>query len=106
MHQYIDKKKNILFLFLILFFLSSINSQKFVEKKKSFYNLQSIEVIGLDNAINLEIKQKVYNKIEEHRKKGSIVSSNTSTIPRAKLVEGMPKKFSKNLMFFMKNLQC
>ena len=47
---------------------------------------------------NLEIKQKVYNKIEEHRKKGSIVSSNTSTIPRAKLVEGMPKKFSKNFM--------
>ena len=57
MHQYIDKKKNILFLFLILFLLSSINSQKFVKKKESFYNLQSIEVIGLDNAINLEIKQ-------------------------------------------------
>ena len=57
MHQYIDKKKNILFLFLILFFLSSINSQLFIEKKKSFYNLQSIEVIGLDNAINLEIEK-------------------------------------------------
>jgi len=57
MHQYIDKKKNILFLFLILFFLSSINSQLFVEKKKSLYNLQSIEVSGLDNAINLEIEK-------------------------------------------------
>ena len=57
MHQYIDKKKNILFLFLILFFLSSINSQLFVEKKESFYNLQSIEVTGLDNEINLEIEQ-------------------------------------------------
>ena len=57
MHQYIDKKKNILFLFLILFFLSSINSQIFIEKKESFYNLQSVEVTGLDNEINLEIEQ-------------------------------------------------
>ena len=57
MHQYIDKKKNILFLFLILFFLSSINSQLFIKKKESFYNLQSIEVTGLDNEINLEIEK-------------------------------------------------
>jgi len=57
MHQYIDKKKNILFLFLILFFLSSINSQLFIQKKKSFYNLKSIEVTGLDNEINMEIEK-------------------------------------------------
>jgi len=57
MHQYIDKKKNILFLFLILFFLSSINSQLFIQKKESFYNLKSIEVTGLDNEINLEIEK-------------------------------------------------
>ena len=57
MHQYIDKKKNILFLFLILFFLSSINSQLFIEKKKSFYELKYIEVKGLTNEINLEIEQ-------------------------------------------------
>ena len=47
---------------------------------------------------NLEIKKEVYKKLEIHRKKGSVVSSNTSTIPRAKLVEGMPKKFSKDFM--------
>ena len=57
MHQYIGKKKNILFLFLILFFLSSINSQIFIEKKDSFYNLKSIEVTGLDRLINEEIKE-------------------------------------------------
>ena len=57
MRRYIDKKKNFLFIFLALFFLSSINSQLFIEKKKSFYNLKSIEVIGLDNAINLEIEK-------------------------------------------------
>ncbi len=57
MHQYKDKKKNILFIFLIIFFLTSINSQLFVEKKSSFYNLQNIEVKGLDNEINLEIEE-------------------------------------------------
>ena len=57
MRHYIDKKKIFLFLFLTLFFLSSINSQIFVEKKKSFYSLKSIEVIGLDNTINLEIEK-------------------------------------------------
>ena len=57
MHQQTDKKKNIIFLLLILFFLSSINNQLFVEKKESFYNLQSIKVKGLNNSINLEIEE-------------------------------------------------
>jgi len=57
MHQYRDKRKYFLFLFLTLFFLSSINSQSFIEKKQSLYNLKSIEVIGLDKSLNIEIEQ-------------------------------------------------
>jgi len=57
MHQYRDKRKYFLFLFLTLFFLSSINSQLFIEKKQSLYNLKSIEVIGLDKNLNIEIEQ-------------------------------------------------
>ena len=57
MHRYRDKKKYFLFLFLTLFFLSSINSELFIEKKKSLYNLKSIEVIGLDEKLNTEIEQ-------------------------------------------------
>ncbi len=38
----------------------------------------------------LDIKQTLYNKINEHRKKGSIVSSNTSTIPLKELEANMP----------------
>ena len=57
MHQYTDKRKYFLFLFLTLFFLSSINSQLFIEKKQSLYNLKSIEVIGLDKSLNIEIEQ-------------------------------------------------
>ena len=57
MHQYRDKRKYFLLLFLTLFFLSSINSQSFIEKKQSLYNLKSIEVIGLDKSLNIEIEQ-------------------------------------------------
>ena len=57
MHQQKGKKKYLLFLFLILVFLSSINSQVFIEKKSSFLNLKSIEVVGLDNMKNSEIEQ-------------------------------------------------
>ena len=52
-----DRKKNFLFLFLLIFFLSSINSQLFVKKKESLYNLNSIEVTGLDEQINTEIEK-------------------------------------------------
>ena len=52
-----DRKKKFLFLFLIIFFLSSTNSQLFVKKKESLYNLNSIEVIGLDEQINTEIEK-------------------------------------------------
>ena len=56
MHQYIDKKF-FLFLFFLLFFLTSINSQVFIKKKESFYNLKSIKVTGLDQNLNLEIEK-------------------------------------------------
>jgi len=57
MHQPKGKKKYLLFLFLILVFLPSINSQVFIEKKSSFFNLKSIEVVGLDTITNSEIEQ-------------------------------------------------
>src|SRR5262249_21482409 len=41
-------------------------------------------------------KRANYEKIEKHRKEGSIVSSNTSTIPLRDLVEGMPERFQRD----------
>jgi len=41
----------------------------------------------------LDIKKDLYRKIDAARKRGSIVSSNTSTIPISLLVEGMPDDF-------------
>jgi len=45
---------------------------------------------------NPAIKHKVYADVEKVRKDGSIVTSNTSTIPLAKLVEGLPERFQKD----------
>src|SRR6266478_4527916 len=37
---------------------------------------------------NLEIKQSLYEKVEQHRRPGSVVASNTSGIPLSQLADG------------------
>ncbi|AOH87240.1 3-hydroxyacyl-CoA dehydrogenase (plasmid) [Sphingomonas panacis] len=49
-------------------------------------------------AENLEIKQGLYRAIEGVRKAGSIVSSNTSTIPLADLATGLPERFAADFL--------
>lgn len=46
----------------------------------------------------LDVKHDVYRKIDSARKKGSVVSSNTSTIPLHHLIEGMPEAFKHDFM--------
>lgn len=46
----------------------------------------------------LDIKQSLYKTIEAVRKPGSLVSSNTSTIPLAQLVEDMPASFQHDFL--------
>ncbi len=43
---------------------------------------------------DLAIKRDLYARIEARRKDGAIVSSNTSTLPRAKLIEDLPARFA------------
>jgi 3-hydroxyacyl-CoA dehydrogenase len=45
-----------------------------------------------------KIKRELYGKIEKHRKPGSVVSSNTSTLPLAVLTEGLPESFARDFM--------
>ena len=45
---------------------------------------------------DLDVKHKVYGEIEKVRKDGSIVTSNTSTIPLQDLVDGLPDRFAKD----------
>ncbi|MGH6799049.1 MAG: 3-hydroxyacyl-CoA dehydrogenase family protein, partial [Roseiarcus sp.] len=46
----------------------------------------------------LEVKHATYEKIEKARKDGSIVSSNTSTIPLRDLVGSMPERFQRDFL--------
>ncbi|NFV79652.1 3-hydroxyacyl-CoA dehydrogenase/enoyl-CoA hydratase family protein [Magnetospirillum aberrantis] len=46
----------------------------------------------------LDIKQSLYAKVDAVRKKGSVVSSNTSTIPLATLVEGLSDSFAEDFV--------
>ncbi len=46
----------------------------------------------------LDVKRALYEKLEGARKKGSIVSSNTSTIPLKQLTQGLPKSFAKDFL--------
>lgn len=46
----------------------------------------------------LDIKQALYGKLEQVRKPGSVVSSNTSTIPLEKLVAGLPASFAESFI--------
>lgn len=47
---------------------------------------------------NPEIKSNLFKKIDQHRKAGSIVGSNTSTIPLAVLAEGQSDQLKKDLV--------
>ena len=47
---------------------------------------------------DLQIKQSLYERLEAQRRPGSIVSSNTSTLPLARLTEGMPATFRRDFL--------
>ncbi|MFQ5466511.1 MAG: 3-hydroxyacyl-CoA dehydrogenase NAD-binding domain-containing protein [Kiloniellaceae bacterium] len=47
---------------------------------------------------DLAIKQALYQRIEAVRRDGSLVSSNTSTLPLARLTEGLPARFARDFL--------
>ena len=47
---------------------------------------------------DLKVKQTLYKNLSKHRKKGAVVSSNTSTLPIAQLMEGFPAEFRNHFM--------
>jgi 3-hydroxyacyl-CoA dehydrogenase len=47
-------------------------------------------------AENLEIKRALLTKVEQHRKPGTIVTTNTSGLPVASIVEGMPEELRRH----------
>jgi len=57
------------------------------------HKLGTVDWIAEAVVERLDIKKDLYRKIDAVRKRGSIVSSNTSTIPISLLVDGMPQDF-------------
>jgi len=47
---------------------------------------------------NLEIKRSLFEKVLQHRKPGTIVSSNTSGIPLHQIAEGLPEEFREHFL--------
>lgn len=47
---------------------------------------------------DLKTKQTIYHRIEKIRREGSVVSSNTSTLLLARLIEGMPDRFARDFL--------
>jgi 3-hydroxyacyl-CoA dehydrogenase len=47
---------------------------------------------------NLEVKRALYARLESARRQGSVVSSNTSTLPLAKLTEDLPERFCRDFL--------
>ena len=47
---------------------------------------------------NLELKRKLYEQVEQYRKPGSVVASNTSGIPIRSIAEGFSEDFRKNFL--------
>lgn len=58
-----------------------------------FDKLANVDWIAEAVVERLEIKKELYKRIDEVRRPGAIVSSNTSTIPISLLVEDMPEEF-------------
>jgi len=81
---------------------SPIYSKKFTNRIKIGNLTDDIEKINDSDWIieviieNLEIKKNLFEKIEQYRKKGSIISSNTSGIPINQMTEGRNEDFCKN----------
>lgn len=60
--------------------------------------LQEADLIIESVSENLEIKRKIYQKVERYRKPDTIIGSTTSSLPLTALIEGQSENFKKNFL--------
>ncbi|MFC1677027.1 3-hydroxyacyl-CoA dehydrogenase family protein [Planctomycetota bacterium] len=60
--------------------------------------LQEADLVIESVSENLEIKRKIYQKVERYRKPDTIVGSTTSSLPLTALIEGRSESFKKNFL--------
>ena len=81
---------------------SPIYSKKFVSKittgnlDDDLYKISEVDWIIEVVVENLDIKKQVFEKIEKHRKKGTLISSNTSGIPIENMLDERSEDFQKH----------
>lgn len=71
-------------------FASRITTGNFTDNMKDIANCDWIIEVVVEN---LDIKKKVFDQVEQFRKQGTIISSNTSGIPIAHMLEGRSDDF-------------
>ena len=96
-------------------FLMSAKRKNIIIKRPMMSNLENIKYINVGSfendfhriaeydwiceavVENLDIKKKIFSKIEKYRNRNSIVSSNTSGIPLKEITRGMPESLLKDV---------
>ena len=76
-------------------FSSRISTGNFTDNMKDIAACDWVIEVVIEN---LEIKKKVFEQVEQYRTKGTIISSNTSGIPIAQMLEGRTEDFRKNFL--------
>src|SRR5437870_5207669 len=76
------------------FFISELASQVTVGNfEDDLPKLKECDLIIEAVVENLDIKRSLYEKVEQHRRPGSVIASNTSGIPLKQLAEGLSEDF-------------
>ena len=76
-------------------FASRINTGNFEDDMNKISDADWIIEVVVER---LDIKKIIFEQVDEHRKEGSIVSSNTSGIPIHMMIEGRSEDFVKNFL--------
>jgi 3-hydroxyacyl-CoA dehydrogenase len=74
-------------------FASRITTGNFEDNMKDIADCDWVIEVVVEN---LEIKKKVFEQVEKHRKAGSLITSNTSGIPINMMLEGRSEDFRRN----------
>lgn len=74
-------------------FASRISTGNFQDNMASISSCDWVIEVVVEN---LDIKKKVYDEVEKHRKPGTLITSNTSGIPIHLMAEGRSEDFRKN----------
>ena len=66
MHQQIDKKHRYILLIIIFLFLTTVSNLRLNKNIKNLSNINNIEVVGLSDSLNQQIKERISSAINQN----------------------------------------